>query len=90
MLGKLKSDHFALFKYKKVFWIHIPPQQPVNINGNVFENCNYFKSSRINYRIAISFDKVKDEIITVATLLSIIGKETFFMHQHLDISKEDR
>ena len=48
------------------------------MNERGFENWNYFKSSWIYNYIATGLDK-KDEIIKVATLLWVIGKEIFLI-----------
>ncbi|GBM18819.1 hypothetical protein AVEN_203097-1 [Araneus ventricosus] len=66
----------------------IPPPEAMKLAGNVVEKWNFFKVNWKNYSVVTELNE-KDEKIKAA-LLFIIGRDTIRIHQHLDISPEER
>ncbi|GBN63630.1 hypothetical protein AVEN_231490-1 [Araneus ventricosus] len=67
----------------------IPTPEAVKMTGNIVENWNIFKDNKENYSIPTGLNE-REERIKVAILLPIIGRDTFLIYQHLDISQEER
>jgi hypothetical protein len=61
----------------------IPP--PAYTKGNTLENWRYFKKSWSNYRLATGLEK-KDKNIVLATLYTVLGRETNQIAENLEVT----
>lgn len=68
---------------------NFPVPAPMEFKGDLSSNWTFFRSQWDNYVIATELDQ-KDDVVVVASLLSVLGKECFRVYTHLDITNDER
>lgn len=67
----------------------IPVPGPLDMKGNVFNHWMFFEAQQENYKIVTGLDG-KAKKVSIATSLSLTGRECYLLKQHPDISTADR
>ena len=68
---------------------NFPVPAAMEMKGDLVQNWSFFRSQWEDYEIATELNK-KDEVIRVATLRSVLGKDCLHVYKHLDMTDAQR